>query len=226
MQENELKNMWKVLEAKLDETRLLNMQSIIQNVQTFGQLQALKAGNKMTSLLRIKKAVMLLGVVWTALLLFLVWANGFSNLYFCISLLCIAAVTFMAVLVYARHIWLISQLDFSSNIVKVQQKICALQTSTIQITRILFLQSPFYCTWFWSAQMIQGSGMKFWLISVPIALFFTMVSVWLYKNIRIENAGKKWFRFLFSGREWTLLTDALQYMQEVEDFKKDNLAGY
>ncbi|MEP7080539.1 MAG: hypothetical protein ABI784_07410, partial [Ginsengibacter sp.] len=106
--------------------------------------------------------------------------------------------------------------------IKNQELIARLQFSTINITRILFLQMPFYCTFWWSIQMIQDEPAAFWFISFPVAVIFLLGSLWLYKNINFTNVNKKWFKILFNSPEWNLLTKANDMLNEIEDFKKES----
>jgi Na+-driven multidrug efflux pump len=116
---------------------------------------------------------------------------------------------------------LIRQINKSNNITQTQHKLAQLQTSTMHITRILFLQSPFYTTWFLSVDMLAGTSAGLLIFQCCITIFFTLLAIWLYRNIKYENADKKWFKILFSGKEWTSVTAAIAFMQEIEDFKND-----
>ena len=69
--------------------------------------------------------------------------------------------------------------------------------------------------------MIASNWTAFFLISLPITLFFVFVSIWLYKNINYKNADKKWLKILFSGKEWTSVIKAVKFMKEIEDFKRE-----
>jgi hypothetical protein len=128
--------------------------------------------------------------------------------------------TIAAIAVYIKHIILIRQLDYSKSITDTQKKLSELQASTFN-TRFLLLQTPFYTTWFWSTGMINGMGMNFWLISVPITLAFTALAIWLYKNLTFENMHKKWVRNLVNSTpEHTSVFKAVDFLNEIEEFKK------
>jgi hypothetical protein len=125
-----------------------------------------------------------------------------------------------AVAVYIKHIVLIRQMDYSQSITDTQKKLSKLQASTFN-TRFLLLQAPFYTTWFWSTEMITDMGMKFWYISVPITLFFTLLATWLYINLVPQNMNKKWVRSLIrSTPEHTSVMEAQDFLNEIEEFKK------
>jgi len=114
---------------------------------------------------------------------------------------------------------LIRQIDYTDNIVETQEKLAALQASTLRTTRIMFLQTPFFSTWFWNERFIAGSGLAFWAIAVPIVLLLALGALWFYRNITLANANKKWFRRLFNGIEWSPILRAMEYLKEIEDFR-------
>ncbi len=222
MEDNELKNMWKEYDRKIEESKILNLQSWVLNLQAFEYIKTEKAKSKLNALSRQKKWMIALGFVWLFFLIFLIVNSlEFSKAFFIISVGCIALFTLIAIVTYIRHVILIDEIDNSESLVETQEKAAKLQSSTLQTGRILFLQTPFYSTFFWSQQMITDAPLAFWTISFPIAIFFVWLSVWLYRNISFKNVNKKWFKILFSSSEWTSVTKALQYLEEINEFKKE-----
>ena len=218
----ELQNIWKAYDQKLEEARVLNLQSWALNFKSFEAIQTQKAKSKLNSLARFKTWVILAGIIWVAFLAFLIYHSlSFSKIFFVISAGMIALFNVVAILVYIKHVIWIRQIDNSESVVDVQQKAAKLQTSTLQIVRILFLQMPFYTTWWFTPQMVTSGDLKFWLISFPIVLLFAFFSFWLYRNINHKNANKKWFKILFNSPEWTSVTKAIQFVKEIEDYKND-----
>jgi hypothetical protein len=124
----------------------------------------------------------------------------------------------LAMAVYIRQIALINQINLVENIVQVQEKLSILKASTINITRILWLQLPFYTTFYWSNEWIHNDS-KFWFIALPVTLLFAFLSIWLYRNISYKNAERKWFRFLLGDTEWGSVVRAINYLKEIEEFK-------
>ena len=213
MEDITLKNLWKAQDEKLDRTMKLNLYLL-------ESLQKQKAESKLNSLARFKGWVVVLGIIWILFLGLLIYGNQLKNIYFTISVSIILLFNIFAVAVYIKHIALIRQLDYSESITNTQKKLSKLQASTFNL-RFLFLQTPFYTTWFWSTGMINGSGIKFWLISVPITLAFTALSIWVYKNLTLENMHKKWVRSLINSTpEHTSVFKAIDFLNEIEEFKK------
>ena len=224
MEDIELKNIWLAYDKKIAEAQLLNRQSWVLNFKCFETIQQQKAESSLSSLSRFKIFAVVLGIVWVLFLGMLVWGNRFENPFFSVSVAMIALFSVYAVVVYIQHIVLIHRLNYDGNIIDTQKKIARLQASTFSSTRILWLQMPFYTTWFWHTKWIVLMGMKFWLIPVPITLLFTFLAVYLYRNITIENMHKPWVRkLMMSGPEYKNLIRSIAFLNEIEEFRKDIL---
>jgi hypothetical protein len=72
--------------------------------------------------------------------------------------------------------------------------------------------------------MITQGGTMFWLIEGSAVGLLTYGAVWLYRNIHYRNMHKKWFRVLFNSPEWTNVIKAMSFLQEIEEWKKNELA--
>lgn len=222
MQDNELNDILNAYNHKLEEARLLNLQSWVLNLQNYTSLQKQKANAKLGKLTLQKKVLVILGILYGAALLFLA-ANTmtWSKIFFCICTAAIGIITLYAVVVYIKQLYWIQKFNNAENIVEAQEKLIRLKDSTLSVTRILFLQTPFYCLFFVSPAMIVDSPLSFFFITLPIALLFTFATVWLYRNIDIKNSHKKWFRILFGTSEWIHLVQSKQLLDDIEEFKKE-----
>lgn len=224
MDDPELSELWKQYNQKIERANILNLQSWVLQLQTFEYLQIEKARARLNAMGRWKRLVIALGVLWVLFLVFLlVISLAASKIFFTVSVTAILGFNIYAVIVYIYHTVLIAAIDNSESLIQVQEKTARLKASTLQATRILFLQTPFYATFFWNLQWIRESPVSFWLITFPIALLLAAGSIWLYRNIHPGNADKKWFRLLFSGKEWTPIIRAMNYLKEIEEYKKNNI---
>jgi ABC-type dipeptide/oligopeptide/nickel transport system permease component len=222
MEDIELKNIWRSYDRKIEEARLLNLQSWALNLRCFESIQVGKAKSKLQSLSRFKIFAVVLGIVWVLFLGLLVAVNHFNNIFFSVSVTMVMLFSIFAIAVYIKHIILINQINYSENITDTQKKLAALELSTIHSTRIVWLQLPFYTTWFWSSQFIRDTGIWFWLIVLPVALLFCAAAIFLSRNITTENMHKKWVRALMmAGPEYTSVIKAREFITEIEAFKKD-----
>lgn len=222
MQDTELNDIMNDYNQKLEEARLLNLQSWVLNLQHYTYQQKQKANAKLGRLTLQKKVLVILGILYGAALLFLA-ANTMTwpKIFFCICTAAIGIITLYAVVVYIKQLYWIQKFNNAESIVEAQEKLIRLKESTLSVTRILFLQTPFYCLFFVSPAMIVGSPLSFFFITLPIALLFTFATIWLYRNIDIKNAHKKWFRILFGTSEWTHLVQSKELLDDIEEFKKE-----
>ncbi|HEY5368607.1 MAG TPA: hypothetical protein VIJ75_06395 [Hanamia sp.] len=221
MNDLEIEDLLKSYNHQLEQSKILNLQSWALNLQCFETLQRQKAKLKLGSLANFKIFAVCLGILWILFLgnLFF-YSLKIPNIFFLVSCGAIMLFTSSAIIVYLYHVALLKGIDNSGNVIKTQETIAHLQLSTLKITRILFLQTPFYCTFWWSVTMIMDSPVYFWLISFPMAVLFTVGSLWLYKNISIKNAHKKWFKILFNSPEWKSLVKANAFLEEIGSFEK------
>lgn len=221
MDDNQLNSILESYNQKLEQSQVLNLQSWVLNLQCFETLQKNKAHSKLKSLINFKIVAVILGILWVSFLAYLLYYSmEITKIFFVISVVAIILITSIAIIVYLHHIALIDKINKGENVLKAQETIVRLKLSTINITRILFLQAPFYCTFWWSIEMINDKPVVFWLISFPIALLFTFASIWLYRNISIKNVNKKWFKILFNSPEWNSLVSANSFLEEINTFKK------
>lgn len=222
MNDTAIKNLLEVYNQQLEESRVLNMQSWALNYKCFEMLQNQKVKSKLNALVAIKIAAVVLGIIWVLFLGVLVYGNQLANLYFTVSVIVVMLFSVLAIAVYIKQIVLLKQIDYSESITDTQQKLAVLQLATIQIVRISFLQMPFYTTWFWSAKWMM-SGTSFWLVSFPVTILFAILAIWLYKNISIKNINSKKGRWLMSGPEFSYIVKAKNFLDEIEDFRKDRI---
>jgi len=207
-----LKELWKAQDAKLERSLELNMLLL-------STMQKDRARTKLDKLARFKSTAFFLGVLWCAFLALLIYGNGFKNIWFEASVIAILLFNVFACVAYLRQVAFIKKLDYSDSIINTQKKLAGLQVSTINTTRILMLQAPFYTTWFYTTDLVLHD-LKFQLISIPITLLFVISSLWLYKKMTIENMNKKWLRsFMNLGPEYRSVTEARDFLQEIETFK-------
>lgn len=213
MNDEVIKTIWKGQEKNLKQSMKLNL-FILES------LQKQKAQSKLNGLVKLKLVAVVLGIVWSLFLAILLYGNHFQNIYFSISIGMILLITVLAIASYIKHIAMIKGIDYSDSITGTQKKLSKLQASTFS-NRFIFLQTPFYTTFFWSTAMIDAMGIKFWLINVPITLLFTLLTVWLYINLTPSKMNKKWVKAFVKGDpEHASIIQARNFLQEIEQFKQ------
>jgi hypothetical protein len=220
MEDAELKDIWKEYDRKLEEARMLNLQSWALNLRWFETMQQQKMRSKMSWLAFIKVLMILAGMVWIYLLAWLL-LHFFhrSSPFFVVSVGAILLFNMYGIVLYLRHLVLIRQINNSESVVGAQLKLAKLQASTLYSMRVLFLQTPFFSTFFYTVGLLHDTW--FLLIGPPVTLLLTAASIWLYRNLSSKNMHKKWFNKLLGSPEWTYITRSMGFIEEIEAFKNN-----
>ena len=222
MQDQQLNDLLHSYSQQLEQSKLPNLQSWVLSLQNYSWQQKQKADKKMGRLTLQKKVIIIIGLLYAIGLLFLaVNSVHWPTLFFCISTAAIGTINLVAVVGYIRQLNWITAFQHEENIVLAQEKLVKLRHSSIYVTRILFLQAPFYTTFSLNPAMINSHTSAFFFIALPVIILFSAASFWLYKNIRLENADKKWFRILFAGNEWGSIIQSQKFLEDIEEFKTD-----
>ena len=102
MEDTAINNLLQQYNIKLEEARVLNLQSWVLNYKCFETLQTQKVQSKLTALAGIKIVAIVLGILWVFFLGMLLYATGFNNIYFSISTIVVMLFTLFAIAVYIK----------------------------------------------------------------------------------------------------------------------------
>lgn len=214
MENIEVLNLWRQYDEKLEKSLSLNQKII-------AELQQQKAKNALKPAKNYKYIAVLIGVVYAALIAYFLYNfSPFASIFINLSVGVHLIVTLIATGMYVRQLVLINQIDTSDNIIQMQQKMAKLQSSTLRVIGICFLQFPVFATWNINFDLIYNRPLAFWLIQVPVIVLFTYIGIWFYKNINIQNMEKRWFKIMFCGSEWNSILKSGQFLKEIENFEK------
>ena len=229
MQEIELKLLWQTAHEKLEQS------AAIQKKHT-ESITKLEIKNFLSTIKPSKILAIFIGIAWVigmgALVVSLsVQASGKANLFFLVSMGLQVLITAVAIIMYLYQLVLIYEADLSKPVFEIQKRLSQLQASTLDVARILFLQLPLWTTFYLSEEMFVQEN-AFWLVFQVVATgAFTWLAIWLFKNIKYENRHQKWFQFIFQGKEWQPVVDAMELLEEMdvsglkETGEKNHLAG-
>lgn len=219
MNEVELKKLWQTTNAKLEET-------LTANTINSAEISQLKVYHFILSMRPIKLFTLLAGLIWVGLgisILSHAFIYGFSqmNKFFLFSASVQVGLTAIALFIYLYQLIVIYQVDITNSIIETQKKIAHLKLSTLWVTRILFLQLPVWTTFWWNELMFQEWNLFQWSITGSVTFAFLFTAIWLFFNIKIENKDKKWFKILFTGKEWTLLMKSMDLLEQLSKYRAD-----
>lgn len=219
MNELELKKLWQTNNEKLKES------FVISNKNTEA-ITRLKVHDFLGSMKPIKIFTLLVGFVWVGFgTIFLshsyLYTFSEANKFFLFSASIQIVLTAIALWIYLYQLITIYQVDITDPILKTQKCLTQLKISTLWSARVLFLQLPVWSTFWWNQNMVAEWSLGQWAIPVIIAVLLTYVAIWLFFNIKYENRNKKWFQFIFKGKEWTPLMKSMELLEQVELFKQN-----
>jgi len=215
--------MWADYGNQIEESRILNMQSWALNLKCLEMIQSQKAKSKLRILTAEKIIGIIIGIAWVWFLGLLVYAVNFKNLFFSISVGIVFLFNVVAVINYIRHLIMIGRINYSDNITDTQKKLAGLQTAIISNNRFLLLQFPFHSTWFYNWQWIHNDPVSFWCIAVPISIALAILGIFLYVNYSVKNLHKPWVKALMIGSGFRSVTKAMDFIDEIDEYKKDKL---
>ena len=213
MSTDEFQQLWKAYDAKLERTMELNR-------RLFTDMQQQKARSALRPLIASRIFGIIMGILWLGLMAFCCYAvrsQPVMALSFGIFFVC----TVVGIAGYVRDINVIQSISYSDNVVGTQKKLAGLRSAMVRDLRLVWLQLPFWCTFFVSNDLIRNSGWPFWAINVPLFVIFVGAAVFLYRNITVENAQKKrWVAVMIKAGAGKVAR-AIELLKEVEEFEKD-----
>lgn len=220
MDELEIKKLWQSTNEKLEKNFVIDKKNTeeITHMKVFSLLSSMKS---------IKFFALLVGVLWVGIggiALSSIYLNSFNeaNKFFLFSASIQIGLTAMALFVYLYQLITIYQVDITDPILRTQEKLSNLKMSTLWVTRLLFLQLPVWTTFWWIETMLTDWNALQWIVTLFFTFSFTLIAIWLFFNIKYENRNKKWFRLIFSGKEWTPLMKSIELLEQVEEYKDQN----
>lgn len=220
MNELELKKLWQSTNDKLEENFVISKKHTDDIAQ-------IKAHGMIGSMKPIKIFALLIGILWVGIggiALSSIYLNSFSeaNKFFLFSASIQVGLTALALLIYLYQLFTIYQVDITDPIIETQKNLSSLKASTLWVTRILFLQLPVWTTFWWNETMLTDWSILQWIVTLFFTVSFTVIAIWLFFNIKYENRKKKWFQFIFSGKEWTPLMKSMELLEQAEEYQGEN----
>jgi hypothetical protein len=215
MNETDLKYLWQIgneqiaISQKSDKTSLDNLTK--RNLSHF-----------LSSMKPIKIFTLLVGLLWLlgigyVLLKLTINAYDQVSLYFLYSAYFQVMLTAMAVIIYIIQLSTLYSIDFNKPVVILQKTLIKLKASTLNVTKILILQLPFWTTFYWNESMFKNGTLPFFILQGAVTISFTYLSLWLFFHLKFENADKWWFKLLLQGKEWEPLITSINILNEMED---------
>ncbi|MHA4812470.1 hypothetical protein ACX0G9_30535 [Flavitalea flava] len=213
MSRDEFIHIWKACDEKLDKSLTLNLYLV-------KDMQMRKVRTNLNSMIATRILGIVFGLAWL-LLLCVAFYFVRTQIVMAVSIGVFIICTGVAIIDYIRDIMTLQHISYVESILETQEKLAVLQRSMIRSIRVLWLQLPFWSTFFISNAFIRDGGIRFWIIQTPITLFFVGLTVVLFRNLIPENMNKKkWVKALINDSGIRKVSRAMTFIRELEDFKK------
>ena len=215
MNDTDLKYLWQTgneqiaISQKSDKTSLDKLTK--RNVSHF-----------LSSMKPIKIFTLLVGLLWVlgiGYVLLKLTINAYDQVspYFLYSAFFQVMLTAMAVILYIIQLSTLYSIDFNKPVVILQKTLINLKASTLNVTKILILQLPFWTTFYWNESMFKNGTLPLFILQGAITISFTCLAIWLFFNLKYENADKWWFKLLLQGKEWEPLITSIGILNDMEE---------
>ena len=212
MQETELIALWRSYDQKLEENLKLNR----RNAEA---ITLIKIKSLVRSMAPIKFFTLIVGTLWIVFLGNVLYNTySFASAFFWYSIFIHVVLLSIVLGIYTYQLVLIFQTDISEPLLATQHRLASLKSSTLLISRLMFVHAPVWTTFSISEQIWNDPFLL--AISLSLTFVFTIIAIWLFFNIKYENKDKKWFKFIFNGREWEPVLKSTALLREIEDFNK------
>ena len=171
MNDTDLKYLWKTGNEQIaigqtsDKTNLDNLTK--RNVSHF-----------ISSMKPIKIFTLFVGMLWVfglGYVLIKLTINAYEQVspYFLYSAYFQLMLTAIAVVLYIFQLSTLYSIDFDKPVIILQKTLINLKISTLNVTRILILQLPFWTTFYWNESMFKNGTLALFIIQGTVTLSFT-----------------------------------------------------
>lgn len=220
MNEKELKLLWQSSNEKLE-------RSLQVNKKNTDEITKLKVQNVLGSMKPIKIFTLFVGIIWVLfggiiVTNLFIYAYDKVSLFFLYSAAVQLLLTAVAIGIYLYQLIMISNVNISDSVITTQKKISYLKGSTIWSAKILFLQLPFWTTFYLSKEMIVSGNIAYILVNGFFTLLFVYLAIWLFFNIKYENRNKKWFQWIFRGKEWQPILQSMELLNQIDNYQQQD----
>jgi len=217
MEETNFVLLWKEQYDKIDESLAINKRLLKETLNK-------KAISAMRPVMWSKVAGIVGAIMWLGVLGFALF-YAISHYapaadYFIISISAIFLINLKALFDYIKHLVWIRNIDYDGSITEIQQKLTKLHLSIFNHTRVMFLQLPFWSTFYLTSKWFpSGTSVGYIILQVFITASFIYVAFWIYKNLVPENANKKWAKAFIEGSGSKGIKKTLAFYSELEKYQ-------
>jgi hypothetical protein len=219
METEELKNIWKAYDNRLE--KLLTI-----NVKYIESMQSQKMHSAFRSLMMRKIADLVWGVLSAGIFGFFIFAH-YNQLHFLISGGILMLFSVLLIVTCIEQMQIISEMKYTRQVTKMQQKLALFQSFWARYSRLSVLMFPlFIASMIVFFQMIFGIDLVaiadkgYWISNLIVSLLFIPPAIWYYRKMSIRNMHIPWVRKIIESGGGKSAVEAIEFLKEIEDFRK------
>jgi hypothetical protein len=210
-------SIWKTQNTKIEQAIALNRKLLREIVDG-------KAKSAVRSLTILKSTLLFFGILYlialVGLISFAVTRYSPAWNYFIVSVAAILLINIYAVITYIKHLVWLSEINYDKPVANIQQKLSQMQLSIIRLTRIMYLQTPFFTTFYLSSNWFPNlSPWPYTLFQFILTGATVYSSWWVFRNMTIENLDNKLIKGLLNGSGRETVQKAMDFYKEIEEYK-------
>jgi uncharacterized membrane protein len=228
MEAEELKNLWALYDAKLEQTLSVSttLRAAMLNEQLNERTGRLQSTLKPLLYWRAAEAFVALVVVS--------WLADFIIATLpALELVLPAAVLAVCVIVglvgSVQQIVLISTMDYAQPIAELQQRLTLIALHAVQFLRFGIVQLPLWAAYMivgfkvlWDVNIVSEANPAFWMAVGAVSMAFIPLTIWLYRSLRYENRHSKWVQTVFDSIGGKHLATAMQFVEDLKTFTEES----
>lgn len=220
MELDELKEIWKGYEAKLDK-------SLAVNQHLFEQLRLDQTRSKMRSLLysRIAEAV--------CFFILLVALGGYIANHLSVSAPILSAIILTVFVLIGLigsigQIALIGMLDYSGSVRDIQKQLFRIRSHKLQLLRLILLSIPFYMAYIllgfdllWNIDLYTVADPTWLEIQIMVSLLLVGPVLWFYRALGLQDTTRPWVTKIVRSLGDSQISEALELLNELEELSQE-----
>lgn len=219
MEDIDIINTWKAQNAKIEQALAVNLKLLRKIVDG-------KAQSALRSLTILKSTLLFFGILYLialgGLIIFALSRYSASWNYFIVSVAAIFVINLYAVITYIKHLVWLQEINYDGAVANIQQKLSGLQLSIVNHTRIMYLQTPFFTTFYLSSNWFpQDAPLPYTILQLTFTAAAIYSSWWIYRNMTPENIDHRLIKSLLNGSGRDTVQKAIDFYKEVEDYKAE-----
>jgi len=221
MEEQDIINLWKAQNVKIEQTLAINKQ-LLKEVVTQKARSAVSTFNRSKGWGIISFVIYL--VILGNILAYAIRHYSPGLNYFIVSFAAIILINIKGLSDYIKHLVWVNAINYEGSITDIQEKLTKVQLSVVKHVRVMFLQLPFWTTFYLSSNWFpRDMGWGYLVFQALLTGSFAYAAWWLYTNQTIANLDKRWFRKLIAGSGGASIMQALIVYKEIEEFKQEGV---